>query len=97
MTSWLGPDEWQAVALSLKVALWATVLSLPPGILAAYGAGYFSSVEEAAAAMTGVGKTYQPQPAQSAKYDKLYGLYKDIYPALREHFQRLRHAMAEIG
>ena len=36
MTNWLGPDEWQAVALSLKVALWATVLSLPPGILAAY-------------------------------------------------------------
>lgn len=36
VTNWLGPDEWQAVALSLKVALWATVLSLPPGILAAY-------------------------------------------------------------
>ena len=47
--------------------------------------------------MTGVGKTYEPQPAQSAKYDKLYGLYKDIYPALREHFQRLRQVMAEIA
>ncbi|MFT7594697.1 MAG: molybdate transport system permease protein [Paracoccaceae bacterium] len=36
MTGWLGPQEWQAVALSLKVACWATVLSLPPGILVAY-------------------------------------------------------------
>jgi molybdate transport system permease protein len=36
MTGWLGPDEWQAVALSLRVAFWATALSLPFGILVAY-------------------------------------------------------------
>ncbi len=34
--SWLGPDEWQAVALSLKVAGWATVLSLPVAIWVAH-------------------------------------------------------------
>lgn len=34
--SWLGPEEWQAVALSLKVSLWATGLSLPFGIFVAY-------------------------------------------------------------
>lgn len=33
---WLGPEEWQAVALSLRVALWATLCSLPPGIFVAY-------------------------------------------------------------
>lgn len=33
---WLGPEEWQAVALSLRVALWATACSLPPGIFVAY-------------------------------------------------------------
>jgi len=36
MTDWLGPAEWQAVGLSLKVSLWAIGLSLPLGILAAY-------------------------------------------------------------
>lgn len=36
MTDWLGPQEWQAVALSLKVSLWATLLSLPVGVLVAY-------------------------------------------------------------
>ncbi|MDU8911233.1 molybdate ABC transporter permease subunit [Aestuariicoccus sp. MJ-SS9] len=30
-----GPEEWQAVALSLKVAFWATVLSLPVGLATA--------------------------------------------------------------
>ena len=33
---WLGPQEWQAVALSLKVSLWATIVSLPLGIFVAY-------------------------------------------------------------
>ncbi len=33
--SWLGPEEWAAVALSLKVAFWATLFALPPGIFVA--------------------------------------------------------------
>jgi molybdate transport system permease protein len=32
----LSPDEWRAVALSLRVSLWATLLSLPLGIFVAY-------------------------------------------------------------
>lgn len=31
----LTPEEWTAVALSLRVAFWATFTSLPPGILVA--------------------------------------------------------------
>lgn len=33
MSAWLGPEEWQAVFLSLKVSLWATALSLPLAVL----------------------------------------------------------------
>ncbi len=36
MTNWLTPEEWQAVALSLRVSTWATVVSLPIGIFVAY-------------------------------------------------------------
>ena len=32
----LSPDEWRAVALSLRVSFWATVISLPFGIFVAY-------------------------------------------------------------
>lgn len=35
MTEWLTPQEWAAVALSLKVALWATLASLPIATLTA--------------------------------------------------------------
>ncbi len=33
---WLGPEEWQALALSLRVSLWATAASLPLGVLVAF-------------------------------------------------------------
>ncbi|MCB1336179.1 MAG: molybdate ABC transporter permease subunit [Maritimibacter sp.] len=33
---WLGPEEWQAVALSLRVSLVATLASLPLGLFVAY-------------------------------------------------------------
>jgi molybdate transport system permease protein len=36
MTDWLTPDEWRAVALSLRVSFWATLISLPLGIAVAY-------------------------------------------------------------
>jgi molybdate transport system permease protein len=34
--TWLGPDEWQAVRLSIRVSVWATLASLPLGVLVAY-------------------------------------------------------------
>jgi molybdate transport system permease protein len=36
MMDWLSPTEWQAVALSLRVAFWATLISLPLGIWVAW-------------------------------------------------------------
>ncbi len=39
--SWLSPEEWEIVTLSLQVALWATVVSLPPGVLVAYALARF--------------------------------------------------------
>lgn len=40
--AWLGPEEWQAVRLSLRVSLVATLASLPLGILAAYALARWS-------------------------------------------------------
>ena len=36
ITGWLGPAEWQAVRLSLRVSFWATLASLPIAIFVAY-------------------------------------------------------------
>ncbi len=42
MLDWLGPEEWRAVALSLQVAFWATLVSLPLGIVVAYALARWS-------------------------------------------------------
>jgi molybdate transport system permease protein len=42
LAGWLGPAEWQAVRLSLRVAFWATLASLPFGILVAYALARWS-------------------------------------------------------
>lgn len=36
MLDWLSPAEWEAVRLSLRVAFWATLVSLPLGIFVAH-------------------------------------------------------------
>ncbi|KIC07995.1 molybdate ABC transporter permease [Leisingera sp. ANG-M1] len=36
MAGWLSPEEWQAVALSLRVSLWATMAALPLAVWVAY-------------------------------------------------------------
>jgi molybdate transport system permease protein len=36
MTDWLTASEWSAVGLSLRVSFWATLVSLPLGVLVAY-------------------------------------------------------------
>ncbi len=42
MSDWLTPQEWTAVLLSLRVAVWATLVSLPCGILAAFALARWS-------------------------------------------------------
>jgi len=42
VTDWLGPAEWQAVALSLRVSFWATLVSLPLGIWVAFALARWS-------------------------------------------------------
>jgi molybdate transport system permease protein len=42
LDGWLGPAEWQAVRLSVRVAFWATLASLPFGILVAYALARWS-------------------------------------------------------
>jgi molybdate transport system permease protein len=36
VTEWLGPQEWAAVGLSLKVAFWAMLGAVMPGVFVAY-------------------------------------------------------------
>ena len=65
---------------------------LGAGMLGAAAVGLYSSIAEAASAMSGTAATYTPDAPTVAAYDPLYAVYRDIYPALRELFARLAEA-----
>jgi xylulokinase len=67
---------------------------LGSGMLAAAAVGVHDSIPAAAAAMSGTGKHFEPDPTTGAIYDRLYEVYRDIYPAMRPLFARLTTAVA---
>jgi xylulokinase len=64
--------------------------SLGAAICAAVGAGWFPSAAAAAEAMCGeITRETEPRPQHSARYAELLGIYRELYPQLRETFAKL--------
>jgi xylulokinase len=64
--------------------------NLGAGILAAYAAGWYPSVRDAADAMTATERSFEPNAATHAIYDRLYReVYVGIFPALKPYIDRL--------
>ncbi|MNV58666.1 Xylulose kinase [compost metagenome] len=63
--------------------------ALGAAMLAAYGAGWFGSLEECAAAFIRPAGAYQPNPEQVKRYEGIYSLYQDVYGQTRELNRRL--------
>jgi xylulokinase len=58
-------------------------------LLAGVGAGAWESVPAACKATIRVVERTEPQPEAVARYDELYSLYRDLYPALKPTFHAL--------
>lgn len=56
------------------------------GLLAAVGAGWYATVQEAAAAVVSVTPVATPGPDQQ-RYHELHTAYQQLYPALRPFHQ----------
>jgi sugar (pentulose or hexulose) kinase len=56
---------------------------LGAGITAAVGAGWYKTFKEAAGEMSSIKKIIKPDMQNFKKYQKLYTVYKKIYPALK--------------
>jgi len=86
-------DLWLRIiadVIGLPVRVVGTAESAAHGaaILAATGAGVFGSVAEACNVAVELGEITEPG-ADTATYDALYPVYRDLYPALRESFHQL--------
>jgi len=65
--------------------------SLGAGILAATGAGLFPDMREAAMTMTRLQpKYFIPQSEQQSIYDRLYQVYRGLFPSLKESLKNLK-------
>ncbi len=64
--------------------------NLGAGILAAFAAGWYASVREAAEAMTQHGKSFLPNDKTHVIYDRLYReVYVELFPALQKSLDKL--------
>jgi xylulokinase len=64
--------------------------SLGAAMAAAAGAGLFGSIAEASSAMAGRSiRTFEPVPAQVARYAELKSIYADLWPLLASWNRRL--------
>ena len=64
--------------------------ALGAGMLAAYGAGWFDSIEDAAAAMSAKTTAIEPNRHNAARYAELMELQGSLYAANATVFQRIR-------
>ncbi len=62
---------------------------LGSGMLAAAAIGVHDSVAQAAAEMSGTAAAFEPDERHVADYDRVFEVYRDVYPANRELFARL--------
>lgn len=66
---------------------------LGAGMLAAAAIGIHESIESAAKCMSGTGLSYEPRAAAAVAYERLYSVYRDIYPSNRDVFAKLAEAI----
>ena len=64
--------------------------ALGSGILAAYGAGHFKSIQDACGAMVHRSSVIEPDPAKHAIYAELFAGYEKLYGATRDVREALR-------
>lgn len=86
-----GSDVWMGILASvLGVPLVRTSATEGPAfgaaLLAGVGAGIYTSIPEACAATIRPLQTIEPDGTTRARYDEGYGLYRELYPALKESF-----------
>jgi xylulokinase len=65
-------------------------------LLAGVGAGVWPSADAACDAVVQVAQRVAPRPADSAKLQDMYGLYRSLYPSLKPIFHGLHAANTEV-
>lgn len=82
----LKADIFNRPVASLNVS---EAACLGAAMLAGLAAGEYRSLAEAGDALVRVTDTHDPRPAEAARYEEMYALYREVYPTLRGLMHRL--------
>ncbi len=77
----------------VKLAREQESTALGAGIHAAAAVGLFNDIRNAADAMTGTDKSYEPDQASHARYAEIFEAYRSIYPGLKDTFRLMSEKM----
>jgi xylulokinase len=66
-------------------------------LLAGVGTGFYGSVEEACRSTIKVNLSTSPEPSANAIYSEYYGVYRNLYKALKGEFAAVSDIVAGIG
>jgi xylulokinase len=88
-------DLWRQILANVLDAELVTVnvvegAAFGAALLAAVGSGLWSDVAAACNQVIKVSGTTPPDALQAAKYGGLYSLYRDLYPALKPSFHKMK-------
>lgn len=84
-------NQIKADILNLPIRLPRAATGAPLGdiMMAAVGAGIYPGLPEAVKQMVSMGQEYRPRPEFKTRYDALYQVYLELYPALKFSFKNL--------
>ncbi len=78
---------------SVKLAREQESTALGAGIHAAAAAGFYKDIRDAADAMTGTEKSFEPDAESHARYSEIFEAYRSIYPGLKNTFRLMAEKM----
>ena len=64
-------------------------------LLAAVGAGFYDSIEEACRTAIRIVERTEPMAGNTALYEDYYGIYRDLYPALKPSFDKVTEIVTQ--
>ncbi len=90
-----GSKVWQKIlanvlGLTLKIPAQKCGADFGAAILAAVGCGAFQSIRSATESLVQIEETVTPDPALQSAYNERYGVFRQLYPALRTHFPQMQ-------
>jgi sugar (pentulose or hexulose) kinase len=65
-------------------------------MLAGIAVGEYDDVVEAVERTTTTARSYEPDEANAARYDRWYGLYKDVYESMFEHWRTREEILTDL-